>query len=286
MKLKGVIIEESLTDISILKELEIVQTEVLEVTEREETPWLEKWTMHIVEIPSSKIENICKKLSELIDVSHCSDWYCDFKNDEVHYVVFSKKVFRLDRRNKQDYEAMEKYAVSLGLPKEQLPTYLDLPTNLLIGFLLDAKKQTYANSEVKKESASRLGSDDYHYEEMVEGEKMIYHDTYFGGTKFMGQEVVYRGGHIPKWGMVYYGITLDETLSEEAMDKALRPALMKVGEDRSVLPVRGPSHYEQDGFTYTFQSEGTMECFSGEERIYQEGRLIYQLHCQGGLIEK
>lgn len=57
---------------------------------------------------------------------------------------------------------------------------------------------------------------------------MIYHDTYFGGTKFMWCEVVYREGNTPKWGMNYYGVTLDSNLSEEAMDKALRPALMKV----------------------------------------------------------
>ena len=37
--------------------------------------------------------------------------------------------------------------------------------------------------------------------------------------------------------MNYQGVTLDETLSEEAMEKALRPALMKVGEDKNIIPV-------------------------------------------------
>lgn len=59
---------------------------------------------------------------------------------------------------------------------------------------------------------------------------MIYHDTYFGGTQFIGEEVVYEAGsEKPMWGMNYYGVTLDHELSEEAMDKALRPALMMVG---------------------------------------------------------
>lgn len=96
------------------------------------------------------------------------------------------------------------------------------------GFLIRAKKQTYANSNIEKIKSSRLGSNDYEYEEEVEGQIIKYHDTYFGGTKFMGEEVVYCGEKVPKWGMNYYGITLDENLSEEAMDRVLRPALMKV----------------------------------------------------------
>lgn len=153
-------------------------------------------------------------------------------------------------------------------------------------FLIEAKKQTYANSSAEKKAASRLGSSDYHYEKEVSGETMIYHDTYFGGTKFIGEEVVYCGSDIPKWGMNYYGVTIDETLSEEAMDKVLRPALMKVGEDGSVLPVRGPSYFENDGYVYTFKIDGTMEDFEGVEEIHKDKKLVYRLRCHGGIIEK
>lgn len=158
--------------------------------------------------------------------------------------------------------------------------------DILYQFLIEAKKQTYANANVEKMKPSRLGSSDYHYEAEYDKEKLIYHDTYFGGTKFMGEEVVYWGSDIPKWGMNYYGVTVDETLSEEAMDKALRPALMRVGEDPSVLPVRGSSKFEQDGYMYTFTSEGTIDNFEGIEEIYKDGKLIYQLRCHGGIIEK
>ena len=157
--------------------------------------------------------------------------------------------------------------------------------SILARFLIDAKKQTYANSNAKKINSSRLGSHDYHYEEEVEGELMTYHDTYFGGTKFMGEEVVYCGTNVPKWGMNYYGITMDEDLSEEAVDKALRPALMKVGEDDTVLPLRGPSKFENEGYIYTFKSKGSLENFVGVEKIYKDGKLIYRLQCCGGIIE-
>lgn len=85
--------------------------------------------------------------------------------------------------------------------------------------------------------------------------------------------------------MNYYGVTLDENLSEEAMDKALRPALMKVGEDTFVIPVRGPSKFQNGEYTYTFNCEGNIENFVGTEEIYKNEKLIYQLHCHGGMIK-
>lgn len=155
----------------------------------------------------------------------------------------------------------------------------------LTNFLIKAKKQTYANSNAKKMDPSRFGSSDYQYEEEIEGKTMKYHDTYFGGTKFIGEEVVYCEENTPKWGMNYYGVTLDENLSEETMDKALRPALMKVGEDSSVIPARGPSKFQNGEYTYTFKYEGNIENFVGTEAIYKNEELIYQLHCHGGIIK-
>lgn len=102
----------------------------------------------------------------------------------------------------------------------------------------------------------------------------------------MGEEVVYCDSSIPEWGMNYYGVTLDESLSEEAMDKVLRPALMRVGDDESVLPVRGPSKFENDGYVYTFKVSGTLNCFEGIEEIYRGDNLIYKLTCHGGIIQK
>ncbi|MFR2534636.1 MAG: DUF5680 domain-containing protein [Clostridia bacterium] len=113
----------------------------------------------------------------------------------------------------------------------------------------------------------------------------MYHDTYFGGTNFIGEEVIYVDSESPIWGMNYYGVTLDKEYSEEAMDRVLRPALMLVGTDLLVLPVRGPSIFEHEGYRYVFKSEGQMEKFMGKEYIYKENHLIYTLHCQGGYIK-
>lgn len=149
-------------------------------------------------------------------------------------------------------------------------------------FLVEAKKQTYANENVKKVLSTRKGSYDYEYS----NGKMTYHDTYFGGTKFMGEEVVYSSDdNHPIWGMNYYGITLNENLSEEVIDKALRPALMKVGED-NILPIRGPKEYINNEYKYVFEVSGSLDYFNGIETIYRNEEKIYVLRCHGGIIKK
>lgn len=159
--------------------------------------------------------------------------------------------------------------------------FLEKSRDDLTNFLVEAKKETYANAASEKISASRKGSKDYEYSN---GE-MTYHDTYFGGTNFMGEEVVYTECETPIWGMNYYGVTLDEHLSEEAVDKALRPALMQVG-NGSELPVRGPKEYINGEYKYTFESTGDLEYFDGVETIYKNEQKVYVLKCHGGLIKK
>ncbi len=82
--------------------------------------------------------------------------------------------------------------------------------------------------------------------------------------------------------MNYYGITM-MTLGEEVMDNALRPDLMKVGEDRNVIPVRGPIKFENNGYYYTLKITGTIEKFDGIEQIYKDNNLIYNFMV---LVEK
>ena len=147
-------------------------------------------------------------------------------------------------------------------------------------FLIEAKKQTYANENAPKIGSSRLNSKDYEYK----NDNMIYHDTYFGGTNFIGEEVVYIDNQT-YWAMNYYGTTLDKTLGEEAMDKALRPALMKVGEDVNVIPVRGPKEFINGEYKYTFEIRGDINCFNGIESVYKNDVKIYELRCTGGLIK-
>lgn len=126
MDYQGIIIEESLNNCAIMKELMIINTQIEKVTEKSETPWLDKWTMYTVIIKENEMDEYAKKLSQLIDIQHCGNWYCDFKNDKFHYVVFYNKVFKLERCSKEDYEQMRSYAISIGLPEYQLPKFKEV----------------------------------------------------------------------------------------------------------------------------------------------------------------
>ncbi len=114
----GVIIEESLEDANILKKVKIVNTKVEVVTEKHKTPWIKQWTLHTVSIPEKHIESFAKELSKVLDSKH--DWYADFKDDSTHYIIFRNKVFRVDRTSKEQYVAVTKYGMSLGIPHYQL----------------------------------------------------------------------------------------------------------------------------------------------------------------------
>jgi len=115
---RGVIIEESLEDKRVLQKIKIVRTKIEEVTEGHKTPWIKQWTLHTVEIPENLAEKIAKELSISLDSQH--NWYADFKNKNKHFIIFRDKVFLVDRKNKEEYDEVRKYGLSLGIPEYQL----------------------------------------------------------------------------------------------------------------------------------------------------------------------
>ncbi|MCH8223209.1 MAG: hypothetical protein IH868_07335 [Chloroflexi bacterium] len=119
MNFRGVIIEESLGDLAVLEDVAILSTKVEPVTADHKTPWVDQWTLHTIELPEHRAEEIAGKLSTALDSKHSRSWYADFKNEDVHYVVFKDRVFKVDLREPVYRKAME-YGVSLGIPWYQL----------------------------------------------------------------------------------------------------------------------------------------------------------------------
>lgn len=115
----GVIIEESLVDSTIFKDLTIIETKVEEVTEEHKTPWVKQWTLHTVEIPEDQAEKVAHKISHSLDTSY-GQWYADFKNDKFHYIIFKDKVFKVDRSRPDEYQEVTDYGISLGVPDYQI----------------------------------------------------------------------------------------------------------------------------------------------------------------------
>lgn len=117
----GVIIEESLTDKSVLDEVRIISTKVEPVTERHNTPHLKQWTLHTVEIESANADLIAEKLSKaLAGKGNSSYWYADYKNDELVYIIFLNKIFKIERDNPAGFKEARKYGISLGIPEYQV----------------------------------------------------------------------------------------------------------------------------------------------------------------------
>src|SRR3989344_5348788 len=120
---KGDIIEESLSDKSVLKEVNIISMRVEKVTDEHQTPWLSQWTLDTIEVSDNQADNLAEKLSKALDPKH--GWYIDYRNDKYHYVIFKNKVFKIDRSKKSDYDGMVKYGFFVWKPAYSVSKFSD-----------------------------------------------------------------------------------------------------------------------------------------------------------------
>lgn len=124
MNYTGTIIEESLGNKEVLKELKILSTKVEPITDRHKTPWLKQWTLHKVEIAEDKAQEVAEKLSRDLERNY---WYADYKNDKYHYIIYQGKIFKVDRANAVLYKDAKQYGLDLGIPPYQVDFAPDDP---------------------------------------------------------------------------------------------------------------------------------------------------------------
>lgn len=119
MNFQGVIIEESLTDKSVLKDVKVISSKVEPVNEKHKTPWVKQWTLHTAQIPAKDVASVAEKISKTLDKEH--NWYADFKTETEHYVIYTNKVFHItDRTDKKQYDEATEYGISIGIPDYQV----------------------------------------------------------------------------------------------------------------------------------------------------------------------
>ncbi len=116
----GTIIEESLENKSVLNNVKIISTRISPVVEKHQTPWVKQWTLHKVEIAPDKAEALAEEVSKSLDSNHKHSWYADFKNENIHYVIYRDKVFKINRANREEYKEATKYGLALGIPDYQI----------------------------------------------------------------------------------------------------------------------------------------------------------------------
>ena len=147
----------------------------------------------------------------------------------------------------------------------------------LLSFLIRAKKATYVGSGIKA-TPSRAGAHDLTYEE---GE-FTYRDSYFGGTDFIGQEVVWLKGQ-PIWSMCYYGYILrPDLITPTQAGTIIKSALSQLQAQGRLLENLDCT---QGAYIYKITSSGDVNHFKGRETINTNDELAYALHYFGGMIK-
>ncbi len=147
----------------------------------------------------------------------------------------------------------------------------------LEAFIVRAKRATYVGSG-EPTAPSRAGSHDLTF---VDGD-WSYRDSYFGGTDFHGQEVVWHRGE-PVWAMSYYGYVLRPDLIDAPRAgltiKAALSAMYAEGRFLGGFEWHGPHGLYRDSST------GDAAHFQGRETISVEGVEAYALDYFGGLVK-
>jgi hypothetical protein len=154
----------------------------------------------------------------------------------------------------------------------------DFPLEQLNAFIVRAKAATYVGGGAKSPS-HRPGSHDLQFHEGA----FSYLDSYFGGTDFLGQEVVYYEGK-PVWAMNYYGRILEPSMITAAdAGQIIQESLSKMYQEGRFLG--GFEHTTENG-TYVDTSEGDVASFTGKEWIVRDNTKVYELAYHGGLVKE
>lgn len=163
--------------------------------------------------------------------------------------------------------------VSLGQGKT-----MTIDINELNNFIVRAKAATYVG-DGEHVAPCRMGSHDLSFSD----NDWTYHDSYFGGTDFIGEEVVYFKEK-PVWAMNYYGrILRDDLLTAAEAGQMIKASLSRMYKENRFL---GGFEHMQNDLTYVDTSEGSADHFHGRESIRRGTDLAYELVYHGGLIRE
>lgn len=145
-----------------------------------------------------------------------------------------------------------------------------------IKFIIKAKQNTYAKSG---EAGEKILADSSKELVFKEGD-FKYRDRYFGFDPFIGEEIVFQNSKVV-WGMNYYGRIISRIISAKQVYQFLRKALKRVVKDKHF---RGLDGFVDHDFRYANKSEGSIENFKGQEKIFYKQKLVYRLDYNGGVI--
>jgi hypothetical protein len=143
-------------------------------------------------------------------------------------------------------------------------------------FILRAKASTYVGSG-QKLLPYRLGSHDLQF---FDGD-WSYHDSYLGENDFIGEEAVYYQQRVV-WAMNYFGRILDsQRITSSKAGEVIKESLTRMYAQGRFL---GGFEHTMGEFSYTDNSNGDLDFFTGKEWITRDGVTVYELVYHGGLV--
>ena len=141
-------------------------------------------------------------------------------------------------------------------------------------FLIKAKANSYASGR----EGTKLPGDGK--ELSCTENEFTYTDRYYGENPFIGEEIVWKNERVV-WGMNYYGGVSSKAAPVGEVYLFLQTALRAATDDQ---PFRGPENFAYQDFEYRNEVHGTIDAFTGVERIFYQDEEVYQLAYHGGVI--
>ncbi|AUC09698.1 MULTISPECIES: DUF5680 domain-containing protein [Agrobacterium] len=149
---------------------------------------------------------------------------------------------------------------------------------MLEEFIVRAKSATYVGGGNKSATPTRTGSHDLGYRD---GD-WHYIDSYFGGTDFIGQEVVWHQG-TAMWAMNYHGrILRPDMIDATTAGMVIQRSLSTLYREGRFL---GGFTHPVENLVYVDTNAGEFQSFTGVERIYLGHFEAYRLDYHGGIIK-
>ena len=111
-KYTGIIVEESLEDNRIINALEVIKVKISDEQKPED-----RWHLYTVQVSQKDIKKLSKNLKQ--------GWYMHFWKGREIVAIFKDKKFEFDYDDKNSWEPVIEYGLSLGIPKEELDFPID-----------------------------------------------------------------------------------------------------------------------------------------------------------------
>ena len=150
--------------------------------------------------------------------------------------------------------------------------------NKLQKFIQKAVGATYAGGGKEEDNPERQGFKELVY---TDGD-WNYRDSYTGFFRARGMEVI-RHKNIPVWTASYGGGMIT---GKENMAKATHIFLKKamLAKDPEKYSARGPHHFTDGNYEYSYTQDGGIEEFNGYEEICLKGEPVFFHRIIGGTI--